>query len=400
MAMRFWRFGGMLMLLALAAEPCSMSAVRKLWAKKPGAASNLFAFERNGRVGFIDPTGNVIINPTIVASIDDVGDFSNGRARVGDQGYIDETGKLVIQGDYRYLHDFSDGLVQVAVDDPSQKYLMSGLILDPEGNVVARVPAFRTSEFSENLAAYEADRKPSIRKFGPGEFVYRDYPGLKGFIDRTGKVVIKARFADVGPFVGGLARAALDGYCHLAMWNGDRQGTPTTGYPGDCGGAPSDAVAPCAVGFINPEGAFVIQPRFESAQDFREGLAAVRIGGLWGFINPAGTLVISPRFEQTQSFQEGLAAVKMDGKWGFVDKAGVLTITSRFEDVESFSDSVAIAYSGERSFYIDRGGRTKIAGPFLEATPFVHGLAAVLLSEKHVGYINQTGKIVFEYFRR
>jgi hypothetical protein len=48
----------------------------------------------------------------------------------------------------------------------------------------------------------------------------------------------------------------------------------------------------------------------------------------------------------------------------------------------------------------DRSGRTKIAGPFREATPFVHGLAAVLLTDKHVAYIDRTGKTVFDYFRR
>jgi hypothetical protein len=264
---------------------------------------------------------------------------------------------------------------------------------------VARVPAFRTREFFEGLAAYEAEGKPGVRKFEPGNFVYRDYPGLKGFIDRTGNIVIKPAFADVGPFGDGLARAVLDGYCHLAMWDGSKEGTPTTGYPSDCGGAPADAVSPCAVGFINPRGDFAIQPRFESAQDFQEKLAAVRIGGLWGFINPDGTLAIPPRFEQVQSFHEGLAAVKMDGKWGFVDRAGALTISPRFETVEPFSDSLAIAYNSGRPFYIDRGGRTKLAGPFQEATPFVHGLAAVLLTEKHVAYINQTGKTVFDYFR-
>ena len=400
MVVRIWRFGGILLLLVLAALPCSVSYPRKLWAKKPGATSKLFAFERNGRVGFIDPSGKVVIDPTMAVRIEDVGDFSGGRARVGQKGFIDETGKFVIQGDYSYYFDFSGGLVQVVVDDPNRKYFSLGLILDLAGNVVAKSPALRTGEFSENLATYEAEGKPGVRKFEPGNLVYRDYPGLKGFIDRNGKVIINPTFADVGPFVGGLARAALDGYCHLVMWDGDWQGTPTTGYPGSCGGAPADAVSSCAVGFINSEGNFAIQPQFESAQDFSEKLAAVRIGGLWGFINTEGMVVIPPQFEQTQSFHEGMAAVKLDGKWGFVDRAGVLTIPARFDAVEPFSDSLAIAYSGKQPVYIDQAGQIKIAGRFLEATPFVHGLAAVLLSDIHVAYINKSGKTVFEYFRR
>jgi hypothetical protein len=309
-------------------------------------------------------------------------------ARAGHKGYIDETGRWVIKGDYSPIEDFSDGLA-----------LAAGTVLDLTGNVVAQAPAFRVQAFSEGLASYEAQGKPSLRSLQPGRLQYRDYAGLKGFIDRTGSLVIPPKFSDVGPFVNGLARAALDGYCHLATVDGGREGTPTTGYPSSCGGAPDDAVSPCAVGFINAKGGFAIQPAFESARDFQEGLAAVRIGGLWGYIGVDGKLAIPQRFEQAQSFREGLAAVKTHGKWGFVDRAGALVIPARFESVEPFSDSLAIAYSDAGSYYIDRTGQTKIAGPFREATPFVHGLAAVLLTDEHIVYINKAGQTVFSYYR-
>jgi len=188
---RIGRFGGTLLLLALAAQPCSISAVRKIWAKRPGSESRLFAFERDGRIGFIDPTGKIIVKSTIVAPIEHVGDFSNGIARVDHQGYIDESGAWVIKQDFWWEYDFSDGLAQVLVDDQTKKYREVSLILDQTGKIVAKVPAFHTLEFSEGLAAYEAEGKPGVRKFEPGNFVYRDYPGLKGFIDRRGNVVIK-----------------------------------------------------------------------------------------------------------------------------------------------------------------------------------------------------------------
>jgi hypothetical protein len=397
--MKIWQFGGIVLLIALVAEPCEMANVRKFWAKDPGSESGLFAFEREGRVGFIDATGKVIIAPTISAPIEDVGDFSNGRARVDHQGYIYEKGGWAIKKSFWWEDDFSDGLARVEVDDPNEKNEIQGLVIDLTGNVVAKVPAFRTKDFSEGLAPYEAEGKRGIRKFEPGSFFYRDYPGLKGFLDRTGSVVIKAAFADTGPFHGGLARAVVDGYCHIVTPENSREGSPTSGYPSDCGGAPADAVAPCKAGFINQKGVFVIQPLFEAAQDFQEDLAAVRAGGKWGFINREGVFVIPPRFDQTQSFQEGLAAVMIDGKWGFIDRTGSLRIPPQFSSVESFSDSLAIAYDGQRPFFIDRSGKTRIKGAFREVTPFVQGLAAVRLTEKHVAYINHEGKTVFDYFR-
>ena len=57
-----WRIGGWLLLLALMEKPCSMVFAPKLWGKMPGSESKLFAFERDGRVGFIDPTGKVMGN--------------------------------------------------------------------------------------------------------------------------------------------------------------------------------------------------------------------------------------------------------------------------------------------------------------------------------------------------
>ena len=37
-------------------------------------------------------------------------------------------------------------------------------------------------------------------------------------------------------------------------------------------------------GYVDIDGQWVIAPRFESAQPFSEGLAAVCQGGLWGYI--------------------------------------------------------------------------------------------------------------------
>jgi hypothetical protein len=91
--------------------------------------------------------------------------------------------------------------------------------------------------------------------------------------------------------------------------------------------------------------------------------------------------------------------VKKDGRWGFIDGTGRFTIEPQFEEVEPFSDSLAVAYKNGQPFYIDRDGHTKIRGPFREATPFVNGLAAVLRTERHVAYIDHSGKTIFEYFR-
>jgi hypothetical protein len=52
---------GFVLGLVLAVGACSMSTVPRIWAKKLGAQSKLFAFERGGKTGFIDETGRVVV---------------------------------------------------------------------------------------------------------------------------------------------------------------------------------------------------------------------------------------------------------------------------------------------------------------------------------------------------
>ena len=51
-----------------------------------------------------------------------------------------------------------------------------------------------------------------------------------------------------------------------------------------------------------------------------EALAVVYIGDKFGYINKAGEFVIEPQFDDAFSFSEGLANVRIDGffrsKWG------------------------------------------------------------------------------------
>lgn len=379
------------LLFGLAANPCSISHVPHIWSKNPDSKSRLFAFERNGRTGFIQTNGAIVIQPALPIGIESIGDFVDGIARVGNSGYIDDSGKFILRSAYEHIDDFSDGLALGTIGPGKFAYTA------PAGNEVFRIAARSASNFSEGLAAFEIKGKPAVRIFKPGEFVYRDFPGLRGFIDKSGAVAIPPTFAAVGPFIGGLARAVIDGYCHIATPEGDRVGSPASGYPSSCGGAPSDAVTPCPVGFINREGHFAVPARFESARDFREGLAAVKSGGKWGFIDKTGAHIIPAAYERAQSFFEGLAAVQFNGKWGFIDKTGAMRIAPTLTDVESFSDSLALAGPPGKRFYLDRQGRKALPGPYLEATPFVHGIAAIRKTAKFVEYIDKSGRTVFRY---
>src|SRR5690349_20615325 len=74
------------------------------------------------------------------------------------------------------------------------------------------------------------------------------------------------------------------------------------------------------VGFIDRNGSVAIQPQFQSAHEFSEGLCAVRADGRYGFIDTKGNICISAIYDYATEFKEGLALVFLDGKPLFVNK--------------------------------------------------------------------------------
>ena len=76
------------------------------------------------------------------------------------------------------------------------------------------------------------------------------------------------------------------------------------------------------MGFLDDSGKVVINPTFDAAGTFTDGLAAVRVGERWGYINPKGDLVVNPQFDGAGEFAEGLAPVKVKDRYGYIDKKG------------------------------------------------------------------------------
>ena len=46
--------------------------------------------------------------------------------------------------------------------------------------------------------------------------------------------------------------------------------------------------------------------------------------GKWGYMNREGKVVIQPSFDDALTFSEGMAAVQVGGKWGYIDETGRL----------------------------------------------------------------------------
>lgn len=101
-------------------------------------------------------------------------------------------------------------------------------------------------------------------------------------------------------------------------------------------------------------GDWVIEPRFESAGLFSEGLACVKFMGKWGYIRKDGKMAIPFKYENALDFSEGLAPVMIMNKWGYIDDKGELVIPFKFVKAESFENGLASVNDGTSTGFINK----------------------------------------------
>lgn len=126
-----------------------------------------------------------------------------------------------------------------------------------------------------------------------------------------------------------------------------------------------------------------------------EQLIPYRKGKKWGFSDVNKKLVIEPKYDSAEPFSDGLARVEVKGRIGFIDKKGNEVIPVQYRvpiNFGFFSDGLAeVALEGNYG-YIDRNGTVVIPFKYLRALPFSEGLAGVCISQSFkCGYINKSG---------
>lgn len=84
-------------------------------------------------------------------------------------------------------------------------------------------------------------------------------------------------------------------------------------------------------------------PKFDEADIFSSGIAAVKVDDMWGYIDKSGSYIIEPSLEKAVRFSEGLAPMvsQDNGKIGFIDSRGKFVIEPRFDGSNNFSEGYA-----------------------------------------------------------
>ncbi len=307
-------------------------------------------------------------------------------------GYIDDTGKIIIQPHYGAADDFSQDLAAV---------FRNGFygFIDRSGAVVIPFKFSRAKAFSENLAAVENESG-------------------WGFVDRTGQFRIPPRPNDVGFFSEGRAWIqntwcrSTSGVAMNACPAGpygfiDTKGTLVIPVLYNCTHFRSGLSA-CGkdgrFGYIDPRGTMQIPFRYDLALSFADGLAIVERDHLYGFIDARGNEIIPPQFLDARDFVNGIAPVRTAnqsrGYWSFINKKGEILFETRATAAQAFSGGLAAVQVDGKWGYLDPRGIFQIPPGFDFAHPFRDGLAMVVIHDAHRmyldAYINTKGEILYK----
>jgi hypothetical protein len=156
-------------------------------------------------------------------------------------------------------------------------------------------------------------------------------------------------------------------------------------------------------GYINSDGQLQIEPDFQWASLFHEGLAVVRESNRWKYIDMTGEVVIEGNFSSIRNFSQGKAAVRFDGRWGYINTSGNFVINPKFRDAHLFSNGRAFVRSLHNwgYYYIDEKGdkieSVDFSGSFdfVETNEFRDGLALVR-DDDEFGYIDKSGNAAID----
>lgn len=148
-------------------------------------------------------------------------------------------------------------------------------------------------------------------------------------------------------------------------------------------------------GYKDANDNIVIPAKYEFAQAFSEGLAAVMSNNKWGYIDAKGVEVIPFKYDNARAFSDGLAVVCQAGKCGYIDKSDNLVVPMIYQGADNFSNGLALVFNDGKCGYIDKTGAVKIPLQYVRSGSFVDGVAPVMVNGKW-GMIDVTGKNVVE----
>lgn len=124
------------------------------------------------------------------------------------------------------------------------------------------------------------------------------------------------------------------------------------------------------MGYVDPEGQPRIEGKYDIADEFHEGLAAVKMGDYRGYIDGNGNLVIKLQYGDAGPFENGRAKVSKNNLFGYIDQNGKEIIECRYDEIYPFDNGEAYAVRGGKKGIIDPRGNELLECAYDDVRPY------------------------------
>lgn len=354
--------------------------------------------EKNGKYGFVNKANEIIVPFKFTSA----NDFDKGRAIVEVDtlfGVIDRSGTFIIPPKFKDIGQYSDGLIYAIKDSvygyfdgfgfpriPEQyeeaysfsngmakvKYKGFEAYIDGYGSYIIRPMFTEINLYNDSLIVAEDGDYYKLATYSGktlelmpidevGKLVNNRclflFEDQIGYLNEKGKVVIQPNYENFinarteGEFVGNYAKVCKKEKFGII----DRDGKtviPIT-YPvlGKVGTFIAFEKAG-KWGFIDLSNRVVIQPTYEYAESFSNGLGIVQMLTLRGAINSKGEVVIPLEHTTIKQLDATHYLVSIGARYGIYTNKGELIVPLEYGNIRKLNDSFYLLSKGQEMHYL------------------------------------------------
>lgn len=367
----------------------------------------------SNKAGFVDKTGKPVITPRFAS----VTDFNEGLASFSGEdqlavvgapvkgapvrpdsqlfGFIDRTGRVVIEPRFDSVGQFEQGVALVNVGGETLLIDKTGKTLFSTASIVRPKKILTFEDVAANSYLDDHETMANGQPLDPNDYqarhsfhgelaVVTTADGQCGLINRSGKVVVQPRYDRV------IANSAdgVIGYNSSA----DRQLELSNGLSAFI--VSKDHLW----GVLDRAGKELFAPKFKRILSYQNDHAAVMVDDKYGFADAKGNIVIKPEYDFVTAFDK-IIAVKKGKVWSFIDSTGKPIKAPAVDGVVHsgrgvwLSDGLGPVVKGDKVGFLDASGQFALQPQFDWAFAFANGYAPVF-DGWFWHYIDTSGKRV------
>lgn len=349
--------------------------------------------------GLINTKGTIVLP----IEFDNIYDFQNGYAKIlknGKYSFVNKTGSLITTAQFDDERDFQEGLAPVKKNN-------SWSIIDINGNTTGfNFQIQDMKSFQDDMVPIKKDNKWGLAnkkgeiilkpEFDDLTFVSKNLikankGDLYGIINEKGESIINIEYESINLFQNDYLVLIKNKLYGLADIKGNIIYPPTLNYIYNVQENKAIVNDHDIYGILDISGQLKsklnLKSEFDMIYPFHEGVARVKKGNKYGFIDELGKVIVDPVYDSASDFNDGLAYVmkndasndisnntlndpeyKKYHRWGFINRLGSTDIDRDFDSVTTFKNNEAVVKKDDKWFIIKNSDTKSISNKITSDT--------------------------------